>query len=111
MIDTERLAFAFALAGRREALSMPAQRRLSTAGRALLDVCVEYPTVVRAIGLEATTRVWRRALLPCDRDQFIPTPACYAAALRLARAADHTTAQQLAAVTSPWALLDGARVA
>ena len=101
VVDWERIAFAFVLAGARAALRPAVQRRLSPAGRMLLAVCTENPVAVRAIGLESALRVWRRGLLPRDRDRLIPTRLHYAAALRLARAADHTTARELAGEPHP----------
>lgn len=101
VVEWERVAFAFVLAGARAALRPAAQRQLSPAGRILVAVCVDHPVAVRAIGLESALRVWRRGLLPRDREQLIPTWVHYAAALRLARAADQTTARELAGEPHP----------
>jgi hypothetical protein len=106
MIEAERLAFAFVLAGNRAAMSPFAQRRLSPVGLALLDVCATLTPAVRMIGLEASTRVWRRTLLPIDRDRLIPNVRLYALVLRAARMIDRTTCAELAGILSPGTLLD-----
>ena len=102
----EALAFAFALAGNRAALSPAAARRLSPIGRALLDICVDLAPAVRVMGLEATARVWRRTLLPIDRDTLIPNARIYAALLRVARRIDRTTVLELCGTIAPESLLD-----
>ena len=109
MSDQECLALVFGLtlAGNRAALAPAAQSRLPPAGRILLRVLVDMPAVVRELGLEQTTVTWRRLLLRAERSELIGTPSHYAAALRVARAADGLTAAQLARVVSPEALLDG----
>jgi hypothetical protein len=105
MIEAERLAFAFVLAGNRAAMSPFAQRRLSPVGLALLDVCATLTPAVRMIGLEAS-RVWRRTRLPIDRDRLIPNVRLYALVLRAARMIDRTTCAELAGILSPGTLLD-----
>jgi len=100
LLEAERLALAFLLAGNTIALSAEAMRRLSAAGRVLIEVCDELPAVVCAIGIEAAVRVWRRSRMPDERDRAFPTRDHYAAVLRLARAIERTTIRELA--SQPW---------